>query len=422
MAPRYEGLFTAEEAPAPEVLAALERDINAYFATAREAKEDRSALEKKISAAAGEAKVPFRVVEAVVRRGAVFPSEDQVGVVKRSIEVSDGGGRREYALCIPPKYDSTKPTPLVVSLHGTSGDGPTYIPVNRAECEKRGWLLVAPSADANIGFAMSRPGVALVLDVAAEVARRYNVDPNRIYLEGMSMGAHSAWYIGDHYPDRWAAILTRSGAPWLCDKFLDNFLHLPAYSLNGAADALVDVKLPRKGRDALKALGYTFEYREFAGRGHELFIEENPAAFDWIADRVRDPYPKQVVLKMEELIHGRAYWCQVLDWKTKKISRAHHRGRDRVEIETREVSTVPARLAAGITAQRIELTAQNVAKARIYLHDALVNLDLPVEIASGGKVLFRKKVERSIPRMLEEAYRRSEREMTFANWVDVKLP
>lgn len=420
--PKYEGLFSAAEAPPPDVLSALETDINAYFASAREAATDRGDLEKKISDTADSAKVPFKVVEAVVRRGAVFTVEDQVGVVNGTIDVSEGGGCRGYALYIPPTCDPSKPTPLVVSLHGTNGDGPTYIPANREECEKRGWLLVAPSADANIGFAMSRPGVALVLECAAEVARRYHVDPNRIYLEGMSMGAHSAWYIGGHYPDRWAAILPRSGAPWLCDKFLDNFLHLPAYSMNGDADPLVDIKLARKGRDALKALGYAFEFREFAGRGHEIFMDQNPAAFDWLEKQVRDPYPKKIVLKTEELIHGRSYWGEIRDWKTKKMSRAHHRGRDKVEIETREVNTVPARLSGAITAQRIELTAQNVARARIYLADALVNLDLPVEIACGGKVLFRKKVERSIPRMLQEAYARNEREMTFANWIDVKLP
>ena len=51
-----------------------------------------------------------------------------------------------------------------------------------------------------------------VINVTDLVAEEYNVDRNRIYLLSVSHGGAAEWYLGETYPDRWAAIAISNGA------------------------------------------------------------------------------------------------------------------------------------------------------------------------------------------------------------------
>src|SRR5207245_1577857 len=49
------------------------------------------------------------------------------------------------------------------------------------------------------------------LALLAEVAQDYRVDPERIYLTGISMGGYGTWSLAASHPDRWAAIVPICG-------------------------------------------------------------------------------------------------------------------------------------------------------------------------------------------------------------------
>lgn len=141
----------------------------------------------------------------------------------------------EGLVFVPSGYTpSSPPTALVVYLHGGGGLGivPTGWP---PLLNSRGWILVAPhgrewglsdpalcptnpnaqgscnwctsAAYVNNPFdALVGPGEQDILDSIEWAMDNYNIDPDRVFLTGFSMGGRGTYQIGLRNPDRFAAI------------------------------------------------------------------------------------------------------------------------------------------------------------------------------------------------------------------------
>ena len=134
---------------------------------------------------------------------------------------------------MPTRYGSAAPAPLVIALHGLGGNEDAFFdfydraPVTLAE--QHGFLMAAPlgyRVDGFYGATMGgAPDAAMrrrlelsetdVLEVVRLMRAHYNVDPNRIYLIGHSMGAIGTWHLGAKYPEIWAALgpISGTGSP-----------------------------------------------------------------------------------------------------------------------------------------------------------------------------------------------------------------
>ena len=134
------------------------------------------------------------------------------------------GEPMDMRLYVPPSYDPTRPSALVVHLHGGGGLG-VISPDMQAELDARGWLGIAPdgrrwglavrtppctwqtsaayvdSTDPDVG-----PGEQDIFDAVDWTAGSFAVDPDRLYLTGFSMGGRGTYAIGLKNPDRFAAI------------------------------------------------------------------------------------------------------------------------------------------------------------------------------------------------------------------------
>ncbi|OWK46580.1 prolyl oligopeptidase family serine peptidase [Fimbriiglobus ruber] len=119
-----------------------------------------------------------------------------------------------FGLIVPAGYDPAKSSRLDVVLHGSSK------PVGLSE------LRFMSRFDEGDGPAKNSPGTDFielhplgrvencyrwagetdVFEAIAAVRRRYNIDPDRIVLRGMSMGASGTWHLGLKYPDRFVAL------------------------------------------------------------------------------------------------------------------------------------------------------------------------------------------------------------------------
>jgi predicted esterase len=114
---------------------------------------------------------------------------------------------------IPPKLEERKDkVPVVVALHGLGGSENVYFDgygngiVPRLASE-RGWIVVTPRVEGLLG-SPPPPPVPALLD---ELARRYPIDPRRVYLLGHSMGARHALQLAEEHPDRYAAVAVLGG-------------------------------------------------------------------------------------------------------------------------------------------------------------------------------------------------------------------
>ncbi|HSH75185.1 MAG TPA: PHB depolymerase family esterase [Longimicrobiales bacterium] len=218
----------------------------------------------------------------------------------------------EYGVYVPTGYDAGSPSPLVIALHGV-GSGVMYMMeynnlVELAEgygflvatpmgFSRRGWYgSRGPSNDFNRRMADPGPinlGELSELDVMAvlDIMRRdYDVDPDRIYLIGQSMGGGGTWHLGMKYPDVWAALGLLAPAIYTDPDALERARHLPVIVVQGDADQLVDVNVTRTWVAKMQELGMSYEYIEVPDGSHSGAGRENIArVFSFLQRHRRQP-------------------------------------------------------------------------------------------------------------------------------------
>jgi len=110
--------------------------------------------------------------------------------------------------------------------------------------------------------------------------KNYNIDSNRIYLAGHSMGGIGTWYLGAQFPEIWAAIAPFSG---LGDaKSVERMKNIPEFIVHGDADPTVNVQSSRTMVAEMKRLGVEYQYIEVPGGSHSSVVAPNfKGAFDF---------------------------------------------------------------------------------------------------------------------------------------------
>lgn len=126
------------------------------------------------------------------------------------------GEQREYLLYVPPSYDRTKPTPLVISLHGAALWGAAQKETSQWNrvADQGGFIVVYPSGfDGNGPRVWRTDGgpqlardVRFIADLIDTLKSHYNVDSSRIYANGLSNGGGMSFELSCAMPDRIAAV------------------------------------------------------------------------------------------------------------------------------------------------------------------------------------------------------------------------
>ena len=170
------------------------------------------------------------------------------------------GRAYHLALSIPPTYQPTENYGLVVCLHGAGFTGEAYLERWQVRLGKD-YVLACPTVPTGAWF--TRGAEELVLATIHSVQRRYHIDPDRIFLTGMSNGGIGAWVIGMHDAPLFAGIAPMAGGlDNVLMPFLANLRSTPIYIIHGAKDQVMPVELSRAITQELTRLGYPYVYRE----------------------------------------------------------------------------------------------------------------------------------------------------------------
>ncbi len=163
---------------------------------------------------------------------------------------ADATGARDYKIYIPATAagDAGAGRPLVVMLHGCTQDPDDFArgTAMNAAAEAAGCLVVYPAqpAAANPNRCWNwfraedqRRGAgepALIAALARSVIAAEGVDPERVYVAGLSAGGAAAAALGAEYPEIFAAVGVHSGLPHRAAQDLPSALMAMR---NGAAGA-----------------------------------------------------------------------------------------------------------------------------------------------------------------------------------------
>jgi len=379
-------------------------------------------------------KLDLAAVEKAVRSPSRGPATIETGkVVERQSRSDFDGEAFKYSLHLPDRYDPARRWPLIVSLHGTNqaGDpkaGTTWIDMwLRCAAAREKCVILSPTTVRHTWN--TRAGHSYVLTALRETMEELNIDPDRIYLDGMSMGAGGTFRLAEHHPDRWAAIAPRCNLPDIRQKkdksfitmLAENYHGVPVYWVVGAKDQKISIELARAAKPEIEAAKGELVYHEYPEGGHEWSLEKDDDVFEWYGKHARNPYPEELVYKSYEKIFGRAWWIEVTKRNEPQPVIMVHLDMNAQESERRGEYRPPVLVRAKRKGNTIEITCEEAKELRVWLDDAMVDLDKPVTIAVNGKKLHEGVVKRSVDVLIEEARRRRDPSMAFSAYVDVRL-
>jgi predicted peptidase len=195
-----------------------------------------------------------------------------------------------YLLFLPSTY-AVHPQrwPLMLFLHGAGERGDDLQLVKRHGVAKIveeqpafPLLVVSPQCPPTEAWA-PEPLLALLDDIE----QHYDVDPERLYVTGLSMGGFGTWAVAIAAPDRFAAIapICGGGDP----SRVGVLRHLPVWAFHGARDPIVPLQRTVEMVEALRQCGGNVRFTVYPEAGHDAWTATyaNPELYAWFLAHTR---------------------------------------------------------------------------------------------------------------------------------------
>ncbi len=193
-----------------------------------------------------------------------------------------------YLLSQPEGYaaDAKKKWPLVIFLHGSGERGTDLEQIKRHGPPKliaagQKFPAVVASLQCEPSSLWNPHGVKAVTD---HLIKTEKIDPDRVYLTGLSMGGFGTWDTAFEYPDTYAAIAPICGGAGVRWVQAERIKHLPCWIFHGDKDTAVPVEFSHKIHDALKKIGAPVKLTIYPGVGHDSWTQtyDNTEFWAWL--------------------------------------------------------------------------------------------------------------------------------------------
>ena len=204
---------------------------------------------------------------------------------------NEAGSRGGYSMYVPEYYTPDHRWPLVMALHGGSGNGRGFLWSWLREARSLGAILIAPTATgptpakstwALMGDDTDSPNLWRILE---DVRTRWNVDPSRMLMTGMSDGGTFCYVSGldAASPFTHLAPVSATFHPLMAEMADAQRLQgLPIHIVHGKLDWMFPVQVARQTQQMLAAAGANVTYRELDDLSHTYPREMNVAMLSWM--------------------------------------------------------------------------------------------------------------------------------------------
>lgn len=247
-------------------------------------------------------------VQATNDTGFVTVGSKAIGNFEQRIH-DNGTDTMPYRMLKPDEYDPTVKYPLVIGFHGAGGGGTDNTSrsieamghLSTAEMRKDyPAFVITPQATSNwadTSWALGSYSIdeiaitkwmIMVYEVIDDLELEYNIDTNRIYVTGQSMGGFGAYDCVMRDPERFAALVPMAGGGDPTQA--TNMMNVAIWSFHGALDTVVPVEGDREMAAALTAAGHTnWTYTEYPDAGHAVTVPAwgNTNLIPWIFQQVK---------------------------------------------------------------------------------------------------------------------------------------
>ena len=302
-------------------------------------------------------------------------------------ESGEDGVWQHYGVWVPSAYNASTAAPAMFWMHwrgGKAHSAATEVPrVMRDFGEERDAFVFSPFGRGDSTWYLGR-GQADVREVWDDAMAMFNVDRDRVYIGGHSMGGWAGWLFSTTMPDRFAAAFIDEGPVTQgaytgadvpgCDnytyqeysfcfiqanngnarqewtyKLLDNLRNVPVAVYQGVEDELVPVSGVVAQMNQVRNLGYRYRLYLFPAAEHYTHpvLDEWEEAARYLFSQKRDPNPAHLTyvrdMPFEQAVdngpdlrpgHGaglsfpldHAYWMSELTPRDATAGQAHFDG------------------------------------------------------------------------------------------------
>ncbi len=245
-----------------------------------------------------------------------------------------------YSIYIPKDYDENKAYPLVVFLHGAASNNRlglqrvfgggndqglffnrTDLPYVESDLEATRTYEGFVDVDYIVACSFARGTVGYkgipeqdVMDMIEDVKSRFNVDEDRFYIAGLSMGGNGTQWISLTRPDMWAAVAPCCPLPLeSIEDYEDNACNLPFHLFIGDQDMSITYNGTKDLYQRLQRTAKLVNFVEYPGKEHNIWnmAFQDGFIFDWFSQFVRDLFPEQVKYNTKNYKYTKAYWVNI---------------------------------------------------------------------------------------------------------------
>ncbi len=199
---------------------------------------------------------------------------------------NEPGSRGGFSLYVPEYYTPDRAWPLVMALHGGSGNGRSFLWSWLRDARSFGAILVAPTATGQTWALMGDDADTPNLDRILEFVRgRWRIDAARLLLTGMSDGGTFCYVTGleSASPFTHLAPVSATFHPLMAEMADARRLQgLPLFITHGKLDWMFPVQTARQTQGALSAAGADVTYREIDDLSHCYPREINAELLQWL--------------------------------------------------------------------------------------------------------------------------------------------
>jgi len=210
---------------------------------------------------------------------------------------ADDGSNLPFRYFVPPDYDGATAYPLILFLHGAGERGND----NEAQLNNNAngamrlldddnlalqpVFMIAPQCPTDGWW--SGGTLTSAIHLVDQLATTYNIDPDRVYVTGLSMGGMGTWSAVTAEPDRFAAAVPMSGNG--DTNPAGNVADIPMWFFHAANDGTVGVEGSDNLVAALRNAGASTIYTRYDTGGHGIWpvAYTHPLLFQWIVSQQR---------------------------------------------------------------------------------------------------------------------------------------
>lgn len=268
-----------------------------------------------------------------------------VGLNKIRLKRFEGARVAEFVVFVPDEYDGSKKRPLY--LHAD----PYRLEANR-NYPRTGMI--------DIWWHFPKPKGYKWKDyryLMGVLRKKLNIDEDRIYVHGHCNNGVAAMSLALHYPDQWAECSVSTGNSFrhlAGNAFNLPFIYNNAHPQNKSLEAYIDF--------TVKCFEY-FGCKDFKYSNTKSAAELRGAP---LPEAVREGNPQRVLYTIESLRNPGSYW---------------------VKIDGREDENLNATIDASVDEQTVIVETRNIDAYSLYLSQAPLDSNKPVEIIENGQRL-----------------------------------